>query len=191
MSLIPEHIAILTVMHQSAACDEGSALMYKEMNDCPELTVGRMNDLRANGYVKNTGGSVNKWWITTKAIDALNKKTNEQLPEITHCKTAQLAAALQAANDVITALHAENEQLKQANNNPMNVAGYLLGDTNNGSGLQLYSEDDRLVAFDTLDKIKAIGERSCQESAYDFSVYALVPVGYFKSRTVVDWFQER
>jgi hypothetical protein len=53
--------------------------------------------------------------------------------------------------------------------------------------LQLYSEDDRLVAFNTIDEAKANGFQSCLDSAYDFEVYGLVKVGGFRSRTAVDW----
>ncbi len=115
---------------------------------------------------------------------------------ITHCKTAQMAANLSEANQIISALESqiklltsklETESTYRELKEPV---GYLLGDSigkNPERPLQLYSENDALMAIGSIEKAKTIGEQSCLESAYDFAVYALVPVGHFKSRQVVDW----
>lgn len=198
-------VALVKALFDQAVLDEQSAYTFKEikqvMND--ELPISHLNDLRTKGFVRNSGGSINKWWITVKAINFLGlasgnssqhtavKSTEDinKTAEITHCKTAQLAASLRSANDLITKLSAENTALIEAMNKKpsLNFSGYLLGDEKGVHGLQLYSEDERLVAIDTLDEAKDIGKQSCKESAYDFVVYALVPVGKFKSRIAVDW----
>ncbi len=129
---------------------------------------------------------------------------------VTHCKTTQMAANLEDANTRIGELIRQNTELEyeimtltdQINLLTSNLevestyrelkepVGYLLGDSigkNLERPLQLYSENDALMAIGSLEKAKTIGEQSCLESAYDFGVYALVPVGYFKSRQVVDF----
>jgi hypothetical protein len=209
-------VELVKVLFEQAVLDEQSAFTFKEIKSVfADLTTGHLNDMRTKGFIKNSGGSVNKWWITPKAVNFLgleassgkaNKaiETNQEIDlivvenveafnnsyaEITHCKTAQLAAALREANEVITKLAAENVELRDSLNKEAicEFKGYLLGDSTGASGLQLYSEDDRLVAFDTIDEAKANGFQSCLESAYDFEVYGLVKVGSFRSRTVVDW----
>lgn len=217
-------VDLVKALFEQAVLDEQSAWTFKEIKEVfADLTTGHLNDMRTKGFIKNSGGNINKWWITPKAVNFLglessNGQANKAIenndvvdaaltdegasqaidPEgevietevqITHCKTAQLAAELRLAHDLITKLSAENAALVDALKKEVTCEfnGYLLGDSAGASGLQLYSEDERLVAFDTIDKAKANGFQSCMESAYDFEVYGLVKVGGFRSRTVVDW----
>ena len=221
-------VDLVKALFEQAVLDEQSAWTFKEIKEVfSDLTTGHLNDMRTKGFIKNSGGNINKWWITPKAVNFLglessNGQANKPIEnndvvdatltdegtsqaiepvvvenveafnasaEITHCKTAQLAAALRQANDLITKLSAENAALVDALKKEVTCEfnGYLLGDSAGASGLQLYSEDERLVAFDTIDEAKANGFQSCLESAYDFEVYGLVKVGGFRSRTVVDW----
>jgi len=220
---------LVHVLHEQLVVDEQNAYTFKEIKAVfdHEISIAVLTDLRSKGFVKSSGGSVNKWWITPKAVNFLGLESNNGQSnngienndlvdvndtnvvdsqaiepvvvenvqafnvsaEITHCKTAQLAAALREANEVITKLANENVALRDSLNKEAicEFKGYLLGDIAGASGLQLYSEDDRLVAFSTIDEAKANGFQSCLESAYDFEVYGLVKVGGFRSRTVVDW----
>lgn len=217
-------VDLVKALFEQAVLDESSAWTFKEIKEVfTDLTTGHLNDMRVKGFVKNSGGNINKWWITPKAVNFLGLESNngqsinaiennevadatliddgtsqainpegeviETVAQITHCKTAQLAAALRQANDLISKLSAENAALVDALKKEVSCEfnGYLLGDSSGASGLQLYSEDERLVAFDTIDEVKASGFQSCLESAYDFEVYGLVKVGGFRSRTVVDW----
>lgn len=206
-------VDLVKSLFEQAVLDEQSAWTFKEIKEVfADLTTGHLNDMRTKGFIKNSGGNINKWWITPKAVNFLGlESSNDQaiLPEvacvaepnynpeevafkaaeITHCKTEQMAAALRQANDLITKLSAENAALVDALKKEAtpDFNGYLLGDSAGPSGLQLYSEDERLVAFGTIDEAKANGFQSCMESAYDFEVYGLVKVGGFRSRTVVDW----
>lgn len=228
-------VDLVKALFEQAVLDEQSAWTFKEIKEVfADLTTGHLNDMRTKGFIKNSGGNINKWWITPKAVNFLglessNGQANNAIKnndvvdaaltdegtsqaidpvtastpepsynpedvafgaaEITHCKTAQMAAALQQANDLITKLSAENAALVEALKKEVTCEfnGYLLGDSAGASGLQLYSEDERLVAFNTIDEAKANGFQSCLESAYDFEVYGLVKVGGFRSRTVVDW----
>jgi hypothetical protein len=221
-------VDLVKALFEQAVLDEQSAWTFKEIKEVfADLTTGHLNDMRTKGFIKNSGGNINKWWITPKAVNFLGLESNNgqanndienndlidvndtnvvdsqaiepvvvenvqafnASAEITHCKTAQMAAALRQANEVITKLAAENAVLRDSLNKEAicEFNGYLLGDSAGVSGLQLYSEDDRLVAFGTIDEAKANGFQSCLESAYDFEVYGLVKVGGFRSRTVVDW----
>ncbi len=228
-------VDLVKALFEQAVLDESSAWTFKEIKEVfADLTTGHLNDMRVKGFVRNSGGNINKWWITPKAVNFLGlESSSDQInnaienndvddatitdegtsqanepkatcvpepnynpedvsfkaAEITHCKTTQLAAALRQANDLITKLSAENAALVDALKKEVTCEfnGYLLGDSAGASGLQLYSEDERLVAFDTIDEAKANGFQSCLESAYDFEVYGLVKVGGFRSRTVVDW----
>ncbi len=199
-------VDLVKALFEQAVLDESSAWTFKEIKEVfADLTTGHLNDMRVKGFVRNSGGNINKWWITPKAVNFLGLESNNSQAiehvvvenveafnssaEITHCKTAQMAAALRQANDLITKLSAENAALADALKKEVTCEfnGYLLGDSAGASGLQLYSEDERLVAFNTIDEAKANGFQSCLESAYDFEVYGLVKVGGFRSRTVVDW----
>lgn len=188
-------VDLVKALFEQAVLDEQSAWTFKEIKEVfADLTTGHLNDMRTKGFIKNSGGNINKWWITPKAVNFLGLESSdsqaiEPEAQITHCKTEQMAAALRQANDLITKLSAENAALVDALKKEVTCEfnGYLLGDSAGASGLQLYSEDERLVAFNTIDEAKANGFQSCLESAYDFEVYGLVKVGGFRSRTVVDW----
>ncbi|UCG18657.1 MAG: hypothetical protein JSU84_00035, partial [Thiotrichales bacterium] len=159
--------------------------------------------------LRSTGGSLNKWWLTPAGVERAELEmmhTELKAPEcpasaggdvdldqaevkISHCKTIQLAAALEQATHEIIALKDELALLKstQPNSTPVAV-GYLLGDVPKfDCQIQLYSEDDKLIAYTDIEQAKKDGETACAESVYNFAVYALVPVGAFKSRVVVDW----
>jgi hypothetical protein len=200
-----------------------------------DFTVKVLQSMRVDGLINNAmQKNLNAWWLTAKGADMalVDVETMQPIPEpqydpqevafdqhtdafvveqsndatITHCKTAQMAANLEEANDRINELLILNGELE---NKIMSLnafisvleidveteiikepVGYLLGDSigkNPERPLQLYSENDALIAINSLEQAKTFGEQSCLESAYDFAVYALVPVGHFKSRQVVDW----
>lgn len=215
-------VDLVKALFEQAVLDEQSAWTFKEIKEVfADLTTGHLNDMRVKGFVRNSGGNINKWWITPKAVNFLglessNGQANKPIENndvvdatitdegtsqaidpvvVDNVQTfnaiaeAQLAAELRLAHDLITKLSAENAALVDALKKEVTCEfnGYLLGDSAGASGLQLYSEDERLVAFDTIDEAKANGFQSCLESAYDFEVYGLVKVGGFRSRTVVDW----
>lgn len=215
-------VDLVKALFEQAVLDEQSAWTFKEIKEVfADLTTGHLNDMRVKGFVRNSGGNINKWWITPKAVNFLglessNGQANKPIENndvvdatltdegtsqaidpvvVDNVQTfnaiaeAQLAAELRLAHDLITKLSAENAALVDALKKEVTCEfnGYLLGDSAGASGLQLYSEDERLVAFDTIDEAKANGFQSCLESAYNFEVYGLVRVGGFRSRTVVDW----
>ena len=182
-----------------------------------DIASGRLTDLRRKGMLKSSGGSLNKWWLTPAGVERAelemmhtelkepecpasiggdvdpivaehSEAFNEFDVKISHCKTLQLAAALEQATHEIIALKDELARVKSTQPESASYIGYLLGDTPNGNNhVQLYSESDKLIAYTDIEQAKKDGETACAESAYDFAVYALVPVGAFKSRVVVDW----
>lgn len=220
MVILDIHKQILAAMNSCAALSEQDSMTFSEIKEIlPDIKTIRLIELRKESFIRSTGGQINKYFLTPKGagyaveqmkadvehyVDAYFSPEPEQDSvqeatvvdaEITHCKTIQLAAALEQATHEIIALKNElNDVMSQleSRNSEMPAVGYLLGDTvKHGKQVHLYTEDDRLTAYESIDKAQEDGKAACVESAYDFAVYALVPVGAFKTRTVVEWVDAR
>lgn len=218
MTICETELKVLKALRDHDALVEQNAMTFKEIKEYvnEDIASGRLTDLRRKGMLKSSGGSLNKWWLTPLGVDVAigqadtelvgatcpssvggdvdpivaehSEAFNEFDVKISHCKTLQLAAALEQATHEIIALKDELARVKSTQPESASYIGYLLGDTPNGNNhVQLYSESDKLIAYTDIEQAKKDGETACAESAYDFAVYALVPVGAFKSRVVVDW----
>jgi hypothetical protein len=200
-------IALLKSLEEQQAFCPASATMISDISSHyePYLKVFEIPLAINKGFVESVKeNNITYYFLSKKGIKFLDDLAQKAKPpasvavdtdsntgqstETTNSKTEQMAAALREANEAITKLAAENIKLRASLDEKAvcEFKGYLLGGAG-VNGLQLYSEDDRLVAFGTLDEAKENGVKSCLDSAYDFEVYGLVKVGAFRTRTVVDW----
>lgn len=182
MNLGEKEVAILIAMHKAVAITEQNALTFKEIVEACGMNIssGKLVDLRSQSLLRSTGGSLNKWWLTPAGVERAELEIMDSELKEPECPAS---VGGDVDPDKVEAVEAVAEPV--VNENSL-VAGFVLGDRGFG-GTQLFTEDDKLLAFDDLAKATEYGKQACVESAYDFEVYALVPIGKFQSRTVVDW----
>ena len=182
MNLGEKEVAILIAMHKAVAITEQNALTLKEIEEACGMNIssGKLVDLRSQSLLRSTGGSLNKWWLTPAGVERAEVEMMH-----TELKEPECPASVggNVDPDKVEAVEAVAEPV--VNENSL-VAGFVLGDRGFG-GTQLFTEDDKLIAFDDIQKAISFGKEACFQSTCDFEVYALVPVGSLQSRLVIDW----
>ena len=179
MNLGEKEVAILIAMHKAVAITEQNALTFKEIAEsCDvEINSGRLVDMRTKSLLRSTGGSLNKWWLTPAGVERAELEMMH-----TELKAPQYDpkdVTFDHRDDAETPLTSEQKAMGM-------IAGFVLGDRSH-AGTQLFTEDDKLIAFDDIQQAISFGKEACFQSTCDFEVYALVPVGSLQSRLVIDW----
>lgn len=178
MNLGEKEVAILIAMHKAVAITEQNALTFKEIAESCDIEInsGRLVDMRTKSLLRSTGGSLNKWWLTPAGVERAELEMMH-----TELKAPQYDPKEVAFNgdEVEAPLTSEQKAMGM-------IAGFVLGDRSH-AGTQLFTEDDKLIAFDDIQKVISFGKEACFQSTCDFEVYALVPVGSLQSRLVIDW----
>jgi len=179
MNLGEKEVAILIAMHKAVAITEQNALTFKEIVEACGMNIssGKLVDLRSQSLLRSTGGSLNKWWLTPAGVERAELEMMH-----TELKEPECPASVGGdvdADKVEDPLTSEQKAMDI-------IAGFVLGDRSH-AGTQLFTEDDKLIAFDDIQKAISFGKEACFQSTCDFEVYALVPVGSLQSRLVIDW----
>lgn len=178
MNLGEKEVAILIAMHKAVAITEQNALTFKEIVEACGMNIssGKLVDLRSQSLLRSTNASLNKWWLTPAGVERAELEMMH-----TELKSPQYDPKEVAfdGNEVKAPLTSEQKAMGM-------IAGFVLGDRSH-AGTQLFTEDDKLIAFDDIQKAISFGKEACFQSTCDFEVYALVPVGSLQSRLVIDW----
>lgn len=178
MNLGEKEVAILIAMHKAVAITEQNALVFKEIVEACGMNIssGKLVDLRSQSLLRSTNASLNKWWLTPAGVERAELEMMH-----TELKAPQYDPKEVAFNgdEVKEPMTSEQKAMGM-------IAGFVLGDRSH-AGTQLFSEDDKLIAFDDIQKAISFGKEACFQSTCDFEVYALLSVGSLQSRLVIDW----
>lgn len=179
MTICETELKVLKALRDHDALVEQNAMTFKEIKEYvnEDIASGRLTDLRRKGMLKSSGGSLNKWWLTPAGVERAELEMMH-----TELKAPQYDpkdVTFDHRDDAETPLTSEQKAMGM-------IAGFVLGDRSH-AGTQLFTEDDKLIAFDDIQKAISFGKEACFQSTCDFEVYALVPVGSLQSRLVIDW----